>query len=94
MLIVIDKEWSIKIDKNGSYLLTRWEGKSTVIKSSGASVKNYSHKSHHGSLASCLETYARLTVLSSAEEMTLEQYVKALESAYNKIMDRLDLTKR
>lgn len=93
MLIIIDKEWSIK-DKGGSYLLTRWEGKTNTIKSSGDITKVYSHKSTHGSLSDCLITYARQTVVSSAEQLTLEGYVKALEAAYNKIVNRLDLTKR
>ncbi len=89
MLIIIDKEWSIK-DKGGSYLLTRWEGKTNIIKASGDITKVYTHKSHHGSLADCLATYARYVVLDSTDQMTLDGYVKALEIAYRMEPGELD----
>lgn len=87
MLIDLDGQWFI--DDTSGYTLQYWDG--TRDKNGN---RIFSRKVYPGTLAQCVEAYAKRKVSDSASELDFITYVKQVESIYLEIKTRLDFTRR
>jgi hypothetical protein len=89
MIIQLDNNWFIEDDGNG-YMLYKWSGK-VVTQKSGTETKVYDWIKYPPTFARCIELYARLATIDSAETMKLQDYMKSINDKYTDICEILKI---
>ena len=88
MKIRLDNEWFIEEDGSG-YTLRKWTGKMRTHAKTGEQSPVYEFENYPPSIDSCLRHYVRNKVVEQNEELTLKEYVEAIETLYAGVSEAL-----